>query len=661
MSKLTFSLAMAMSLSLMSACSAEDPSEVEPSAVTSQPEATVTTLASAPASSMSTAPSSTVTEPPSPTTVAESGGRSVSRAIAPLRLDDPDDLREFLSGISEEERSCLEENDIGLRVLSRVAESAPGSSPPGEAAVVIGCLQDETILRLFITSLVGLADPLTPETSGCIREGLVSIDLHEVLSPPAENEDPVNSLGLGMAALSASVACMTDDEWNAYAPNLGMQVEDRESVACLFERLGGPEALVEAMQKAAAGEASEDLFEMLEACRPVTSPDSAAVDESGGRGGSLIWSFATGGWDLTAPAVADGVVYFGADDGSLYALSAPSGELVWSFSTDDPIRSIPTVSDGTVYFGADDNHLYALDAATGAELWRYDTGYPIRYSPAVGDGLIYFPARTENDRAVHAVDAATGTLVWVAEHPYPVDERLVPSVHGARVYAQGADYGTFYALDAATGETAWQAEVGGYVESAPSVLEGVVYLTVINQAYAFDEVTGELVWSVNTEEFPARDFPALLFDGVYYLAPGEHMRALDADTGDEIWSYQTGELSSAPVVAGGALIGGSAEAGRLFALDALTGDLMWTLSTDDATNHALSVVDKVLYGQTSEGYLFAVDAADPDDGSILPWSFEIGWFDDAPRYTVNKGVVYSGGPDNRFYAHEAPTAHVTVP
>ncbi len=372
---------------------------------------------------------------------------------------------------------------------------------------------------------------------------------------------------------------------------------------------------------------------------------------SGTGDGSLIWTFTTGGPVLAAPAVMHGVVYAGSDDGSLYALDADSGELLWSFDTGEAMRSIPAVVDGTVYVGSNDNHLYALDAATGEELWRYDTGDWVQRSPAVGDGMVYFPARGEYDRAVHAVDAATGELFWVAEHPYPMDHHVAPTFQGGRVYAQGAEYGAFYALDAATGEVAWRAEVDGYVESAPTVLDGVAYLTVINQAYAFDEATGDLIWSVNTDEFPARDYPALVVDGIYYLAPADYVHALDAGTGQEIWSYEAYGLSTPPVVTEGALYGASELAEYLFALDARTGEELWTLPTEDFNSYFLMVVDGVLYGQLDEGYLYAVDAG---DGSILPWELETGGFSDVLHYAVSDGVVYWAGLDNSVYAHAAP-------
>ena len=561
--------------------------------------------------------------------------------LHPVAIDDPE---AFLSGLSPREQSCLGDKNIGPQELLQMTGRSPGGSPEA-AADIVNCLQDDTVLRLFLTTLVGQVEPFSGETSSCIREGFVSFDLRGLMAPAVAGSTPENSLALGMVALNVSVVCMNDDEWDTYAPRLGLPPDFREGATCLFEELGGPAKLAEAMQASSLGE-PEALAGALAACGDGTASGS------GFRGDSLIWTFTTGGWVLTAPVVVDGVVYVGSDDGNLYALGADTGEQLWSFTTDDAVRSVPSVIEGTVYFGSNDGHIYALDAATGVELWRYETGSRVQYSPVVGNGKVYFPARGKYDRTVHAVDAHTGEVVWVAEPPYPIDERLAPTIHGGRVYAQGAEYGAFYALDAASGEIVWQAAVGGYVESPPTVLDGVVYLTVINQAHAFDEATGDLIWSVNTEEFPARDFPALVVDGIYYLAPSDYVYALDASTGEELWSYESYELNSAPVAADGVLYGASRSAEYLFALDAITGKVLWTTPTEDFPGYSLSVVAGVLYGQVHEGFLFAVDAG---DGSVIPWQFETGGFEDFPHYVVSNGVVYAAGPGSGINAIPAPT------
>ena len=155
----------------------------------------------------------------------------------------------------------------------------------------------------------------------CIEEGLVPLDLRRILAPTEAGGTPVNSLAPGMAALNVSVVCMNDDEWETYAPRLGMQPEDREGAACLFEELGGPAKLAEAMQASSSGEMPENFIRALEACGVETSPSTATPD-SAVKDGSLIWTFTTGGWVVTAPVVVDGVVYVGSDDGNLYALAA---------------------------------------------------------------------------------------------------------------------------------------------------------------------------------------------------------------------------------------------------------------------------------------------------------------------------------------------------
>ena len=246
---------------------------------------------------------------------------------------------------------------------------------------------------------------------------------------------------------------------------------------------------------------------------------------------SLLWRNPTGGWVVNAPTVVDGAVYAGSDDNHVYALDAESGELLWRFETDDVIRSSPTVAGGVVYVGSNDNHVYALDAETGGLLWSYDTGDWVQYSPTVSGGMVYLGALAEGDHRVHALDAMTGEVLWFAERPYPFTPEFTPAVAGDKVYVPGG-FSEFHALDASTGKVVWSFDTGIPVESPPTVIGGIVYLTAFNTAQALDEATGALIWSYGTERLPARDFPAAVADNVYYFSPDEHIYALDTATGD---------------------------------------------------------------------------------------------------------------------------------
>ena len=155
--------------------------------------------------------------------------------LHPVAVDDPE---AFLSGLSPREQSCLGDKDIGPQELLQMTGRSPGGSQE-TAADIVNCLRDDTVLRLFLTTLVGQVDPFSEETSSCIREGFVPIDLRGLLAPAVAGFALENSLALGMTALNVSVVCMNNDEWDTYAPRLGLPPDFREGAACLFEEMGG--------------------------------------------------------------------------------------------------------------------------------------------------------------------------------------------------------------------------------------------------------------------------------------------------------------------------------------------------------------------------------------------------------------------------------------
>src|SRR6201986_3365823 len=65
------------------------------------------------------------------------------------------------------------------------------------------------------------------------------------------------------------------------------------------------------------------------------------------------------------------------------------GNLVldWKYDTGISVYvSSPAMANGVVYFGADDYKFYALNASSGIKLWSYTTGNTVYASPAVANG-----------------------------------------------------------------------------------------------------------------------------------------------------------------------------------------------------------------------------------------------------------------------------------
>lgn len=101
--------------------------------------------------------------------------------------------------------------------------------------------------------------------------------------------------------------------------------------------------------------------------------------------GARIWTYEVDHKINSSPAVAEGMVYFGARDEQIHAVDASTGHQEWTFTTDKEVESSPVVTATTVYIGCNDGNLYALDRETGKKRWSFDANGKITTSPAVSD------------------------------------------------------------------------------------------------------------------------------------------------------------------------------------------------------------------------------------------------------------------------------------
>ena len=537
------------------------------------------------------------TATPAPT-VAPTTGPDTMPAIPEFELGPDMRWGDLTDALSESEQACIS-GELGDDLLASVRDAPvlTETTEPWQVSV-FGCLSQETAATLFLAFFAAQTSPLPEEAEACLRGLLINMDVAALVASQTPDAGPATE----GAALQFGFGLVT----------------------CL-----PPEMLEDIMGGDGAGGPTE----------PSPTDDAS------------LWSFATGDWVVNAPAVVDGVVYVGSDDNYVYALDAATGSMLWSFETGDIIRSTPTVTGGAVYVGSDDNYVYALDAATGEMLWKRDTSKEVQYSPVVSDGVVYIGAQGDVDYSVHALDAMSGERVWAAGVPYPYGAEFAVTVANGKLYAPGTS-GEFHAMDASTGEALWSVSVGMGSESPPTVVDGVVYLTAVNTAYALDEATGEEIWSYGTEMFPAVDHPAVVVDGVYYFAPDTNLYALDAASGDIMWSYEADDfITDVPVVAQGAVYVRS-ESGAFHAVDAATGGLAWSWETTDSALRSPTVFSGFLIAESRDGNLRVLVAATGDE----VWSFSKGYFDGIPSYTVVGGVLYVGALNGSVYAFAVPQA-----
>ncbi|HOV75616.1 MAG TPA: PQQ-binding-like beta-propeller repeat protein [Candidatus Hydrogenedentes bacterium] len=156
------------------------------------------------------------------------------------------------------------------------------------------------------------------------------------------------------------------------------------------------------------------------------------------------------------PIVAADTLYLGSPhNDAVMAFDAKSGAERWRFHTEGPIRFAPAIANGLLYAGSDDGFLYCLDAASGALRWRFQAAlsnrkvlgnarmisvWPVRGAPVVADGTVYFAAGIWpfEGVCVYALDAATGAVRWLHDN-YDVKFMLQP--HHSPAFAGMAPQG----------------------------------------------------------------------------------------------------------------------------------------------------------------------------------------------------------------------------
>jgi len=356
-----------------------------------------------------------------------------------------------------------------------------------------------------------------------------------------------------------------------------------------------------------------------------------------GSSPSVKWTYDADGPFWGSPVVANGTVYIGGTDNSLYAIDAETGTEEWTFPARHRIEATPAYSDGTVYVGSYDRHLYAVDAADGAEQWSRSFGGLIRGSPTVWDGSVYVGVGCHNlacawyadetdvpeNGWIYSLDADSGETNW----RYVVGTEVVstPAVTDELVYV-GASDGSLYALRPASGDVEWTYDTRDMIWSSPAVADGSVFVTDWNgNVHAVDAATGEQEWLADTAGRYISGSVAVDEEAVYvghtpYNTLDDpttnHAKVFrfDRTTGTEEWTFETPalEIGSSPVVTEERLFVGSHRQtdGEDVGVHALTtdGDEEWFLEIGNrGVGSSPALVDDVLYFGGTDATVYAVE------------------------------------------------------
>ncbi|HZR41361.1 MAG TPA: PQQ-binding-like beta-propeller repeat protein [Ktedonobacteraceae bacterium] len=325
-------------------------------------------------------------------------------------------------------------------------------------------------------------------------------------------------------------------------------------------------------------------------------PTLLAIDAQTGK---LLWSHEFAHATLVDLAAADGILYAGTNPVSqniipptkkgkstgqlpapstttstIYAFNAIDGKQHDSYTVSGGIKTL-SAANGTLYVGAS-NGLQALSLSDGKQIWYTAiSGQQVDITtPHIVNDVMYTTISNVSELAgqstaiVAAFKTSTGEKLWQSD---PIQSELFGiAVANNKVFVGTMTDGTPFkgglrAYDAQSGKQLWNTPLDGAVEWAPSVDNGVVYVSAYAELTKPEEVAalnindGSIKWHV---QVPAGIMTTpTVVNGVVYVSTGNTGAkvagnasgatiALKATDGSQIWTTASTSSPDALIVVG---------------------------------------------------------------------------------------------------------------
>lgn len=232
---------------------------------------------------------------------------------------------------------------------------------------------------------------------------------------------------------------------------------------------------------------------------------------------ALKWAFAFPDTSImrSQPAIYNGRVFAGGQDGSVFSLDAATGCVYWSTVVQSQVRSGIAAGEvagrPAIFFGDSAGYIYALDANNGRQLWKLrpdeHPASTVTATPVYYRGRLYVGSASREESlsvsseyqcctfrgSESALDASTGKVLWKR---YTIPEAAKPrgkSKSRAAVFGpSGAGVWTAPALDPDR-DTMYITTGDNYSDPPTSLSDAVAALRMS---------TGEILWS---RQFTAND------------------------------------------------------------------------------------------------------------------------------------------------------------
>jgi len=334
----------------------------------------------------------------------------------------------------------------------------------------------------------------------------------------------------------------------------------------------------------------------------------AQAQRSGNPQPVVAWTFATRAAVVSSPVVDGGLVYFGSEDSTWYALELATGKVKWKLPTRAAIRSTPFVYGSQVFLAGGNGVLTCVNKINGAVVWRivfdqtavfmgersYDFADYYHSSPLVADGILYLGT---GNGVMSAYLATTGVLLWRYQAGDIIHCR--PVIAGDKIVL-GCFDGYVYALNKRDGQLAWRFKTIGHQYFPKGEAQGMlatdgqrVFVGARDyNFYAIDAASGTVSWNLKFSNGWAMS--ATVADTVVYIGTSDDrvMVAADARSGREYWRTNVNFNTFGGAVSGAQNICFGTIWGKAYALDRRTGAVRWTFETQGYREHHLQYFDE---------------------------------------------------------------------
>ncbi len=324
------------------------------------------------------------------------------------------------------------------------------------------------------------------------------------------------------------------------------------------------------------------------------------------------WSYRVKGAVTSEAAVANGVLVFGTDEGTVHAVDWQTRQPRWQVATKDTVEACPAIAADRVLVGSNDGEFRALDLTTGRQLWqlkgqeKFPTGGTLVSGPDTNEEWILVNGY---DGVSHCQRIEDGSEVWQHESGDYINGS--PAVLDGGLMAFGGCDAVIHVIHLKDGSGLRKLTTDAQIIRSLASWNGTLYgVNYANQLVAAEAKADKLSWVYENDGAQFLTSPGVDEALVYAGSRDKHLHALDRLTGKPVWKFKTGgRVESSPLVFDDAVVFGSSD-GRLYALDKRDGREIWRLDLGEnlAVAPAFAAGRIVIGG--GEGTLFVIKEGD---------------------------------------------------